>query len=87
MAEIMSDVVFAPGPIGVPAAGHLIDRLAGRMALDGYRGGPAADVGRLAEIVSLTSRGIAGGTVTEFEINPLVWDGEEWVALDWLVLS
>jgi acetate---CoA ligase (ADP-forming) len=87
MAEIMSDVVFAPGPIDVAAAGHLIERLAGRRVLDGYRGGPAADVGRLAEIVSLMSRGIAGGTVAEFEINPLAWDGEEWVALDWLVLS
>ena len=87
MAEIMSDVVFAPGPIGVAAAGHLIDRLAGRKALDGYRGAPATDVGRLAEIVSLISRGVAGGAVTEFEINPLVWDGEEWAALDWLILS
>jgi len=86
MAEVTSDVVFAPGPIGVPTAVRLIDRLASRTVLDGYRGGLAADVGHLAEIVSLISRGIAGGTVTEFEINPLVWDGAEWLALDWLVL-
>lgn len=86
MAEVNSDVVFAPGPIGVGDAGRLIDRLSGRRLLDGFRGAPPADVGRLAEIVSLMSRGIAGGTVTEFEINPLVWDGHEWLSIDWLVL-
>jgi hypothetical protein len=86
MAEVNSDVVFAPGPIGVGDAGRLIDRLSSRRLLDGFRGAPPADVGRLAEIVSLMSRGIAGGTVTEFEINPLVWDGHEWLSIDWLVL-
>jgi acetate---CoA ligase (ADP-forming) len=87
MAELTSDVVFAAAPIETTIAGRLIDRLAGRRLLDGYRGAPPADVGRLAEIVSLVSRGIAGGVVTEFEINPLVWNGENWVAIDWLVLN
>ena len=87
MAELTSDVVFAPAPIEATTAGRLIDRLSGRKLLDGYRGAPPADVGRLAEIVSLVSRGIAGGTVTEFEINPLVWNGATWVAIDWLVLT
>ncbi len=81
-AELNPDVVFAPGPIGVATAGRLIDRLIGRTLLDGYRGASPADVAGLAEIVSLISRGMAGGAITEFEINPLVWDGEGWVALD-----
>lgn len=85
MAEVISDVVFAAAPVGPDAAGRLIDRLAGRRLLDGFRGAPPADVALLADIVSLVSRGIAGGAVAEFEINPLVWDGEAWVALDWLV--
>lgn len=87
MAELVSDVVYAPAPLGVSAAGHLIDRLGGRRLLDGYRGAAPADVSRLADVVSLVSRGISGGAVTEFEINPLVWDGEGWVALDWLVIG
>ncbi|HEU4895540.1 MAG TPA: acetate--CoA ligase family protein, partial [Acidimicrobiia bacterium] len=85
MAELISDVVFAPAPLGQAAAGRLIDRLSGRRLLDGFRGAPPADVALLADIVSLVSRGIAAGAVAEFEINPLVWDGEAWVALDWLV--
>lgn len=84
MAEVVSDVAFAPGPIGVIGAHRLIDRLSTRKLLDGHRGAPPADVDRLAEIVSLVSRGIAGGQVVEFEMNPLVWDGEEWVVVDWL---
>ena len=84
MAEIISDVVFAPAPIGAEGAGRLVDRLSGRRLLDGFRGTSPADVAGLAEIVSVVSRGIAGGAVTEFEINPLVWNGEAWLALDWL---
>lgn len=86
-AEAVSDVVFSPAPIGVMAAMRLIDRLAGRRLLDGWRGSPPADVSRLAEIVSLVSRGIAGGSVVEFEINPLTWTGEEWVAVDWITVG
>ncbi len=86
LAEITGDVRFAPGAIDVSTARRLVDRLSARSLLDGYRGAPPADVGRLAEIVSLVSRGIAGATVTEFEINPLVWDGEEWLATDQLVV-
>ncbi|MGH8949783.1 MAG: hypothetical protein ACRDX9_00005, partial [Acidimicrobiia bacterium] len=40
----------------------------------------------LARIVSLVSRGMIGGSVDEVELNPLVWTGEEWVAVDWLVV-
>jgi len=84
MAEVISDVAFAPAPIGVTGARRLIDRLAARKLLDGHRGALPADVDRLAEIISLVSRGIAGGALAEFEINPLVWDGEQWVVVDCL---
>jgi hypothetical protein len=35
--------------------------------------------------VSLVSRGLVGSGYVEVEINPLVWDGAEWVAVDWLL--
>jgi hypothetical protein len=37
--------------------------------------------------VSVVSRGLVGSELLEVEINPLVWDGREWVAVDWLVAS
>ena len=64
----------------------MIERLRGRALLDGFRGAPAGDVEGLALIVSLVSRGITGSGLQEVEINPLIWDGEAWVAVDWLVV-
>jgi hypothetical protein len=36
-------------------------------------------------VLSVVSRGLVGTGVAEVEINPLIWDGREWVAVDWLV--
>jgi hypothetical protein len=44
-------------------------------------------VDELARIVSLVSRGIAAAGYQEVEINPLIWDGDAWVAVDWLVIQ
>jgi acyl-CoA synthetase (NDP forming) len=84
LTELLDDVVFAPAPVHVGEAGRMIDALRGRDLLDGYRGSRPADVGRLAELVSVVSRGLVGSSIREFELNPLIWDGEEWVAVDWL---
>lgn len=81
-AEILDDVVFAPAPITTGTALDMIDRLAARRLLDGYRGTAPADIAELARIVSQVSRGIAGLSVDEFEINPLIWDGVGWLAAD-----
>jgi acetate---CoA ligase (ADP-forming) len=87
LTELLDDVVFAPAPVDETRATAMIERLRGRRLLDGYRGGPPADTSGLAAIVSLLSRGIATERYQEVEINPLTWDGESWVAVDWLVLG
>jgi acyl-CoA synthetase (NDP forming) len=84
LTELLDDVVFAPAPVGLEDATEMFDRLRGRRLLDGYRGAPASDVPALAELVSLVSRGLVGSGLQEVEVNPLIWDGEEWVAVDWL---
>jgi acetyl-CoA synthetase len=84
LTELLGDVVFAPAPIGELEAAGMIERLQGRALLDGFRGAPAADVAELARIVSRVSRGLVGSGLSEIELNPLIWDGEEWVAVDWL---
>ena len=86
LTEMLDDVVFAPAPVDEIEAAAMIERLRGRALLDGFRGAPAGDVERLALIVSLVSRGITGSGLREVEINPLIWDGEAWVAVDWLVV-
>jgi acyl-CoA synthetase (NDP forming) len=84
LTELLDDVVFAPAPVDAGDALGMIDRLRGRELLDGYRRTSPADVEGLAHLVSVVSRGFVGSEFREFEINPLVWDGEEWVAVDWL---
>jgi hypothetical protein len=87
LTEVLGDVVFAPAPVGEPEAAGMIDRLQGRDVLDGFRGAPAADIPGLARIVSLVSRGLVGSGLREVDLNPLIWDGEEWIAVDWLVVA
>ncbi|MDH3539736.1 MAG: acetate--CoA ligase family protein [Acidimicrobiia bacterium] len=84
LTELLDDVVFAPAPVHPEEALGMIDRLRGRDLLDGYRGTPPADVEGLADLVGVVSRGFVGSGLREIEINPLIWDGEAWVAVDWL---
>ena len=86
LTELLDDIVYAPAPVAEIEAAAMIERLRGRALLDGFRGAPAGDVEGLALIVSLVSRGITGSGLREVEINPLIWDGEAWVAVDWLVV-
>jgi acetate---CoA ligase (ADP-forming) len=84
LTEVARDVVFSTAPVDERSARSMIDRLHSRHVLDGFRGAPPADVEELARIVSVMSRGLAGSGLREIEINPLIWDGQEWVAADWL---
>jgi hypothetical protein len=69
-------------------ARRLLDGLKIRRLLDGYRGGVAVDMDRLAHIVSLFSVLAAelADLVAEIDINPLVAGGDI-VALDALVIA
>jgi hypothetical protein len=87
LTEVLDDVVFAPAPVDEGQAAAMIERLRGRTLLDGFRGAPPSDPGELARIVSLVSRGLVGANLLEVEVNPLIWDGERWVAVDWLVVQ
>jgi acetate---CoA ligase (ADP-forming) len=85
LTELLDDVVFAPAPVDEIHAAAMIERLRGRVLLDGFRGASPSDLGELARIVSLVSRAMTGSDLREVEINPLIWDGEGWVAVDWLL--
>lgn len=85
--EVIGDVVFAPAPVDPDTARTMVHRLRAKKALEGFRGRSPADVGELARIISVISRGLVGSNLTEVEINPLIWDGQAWVAVDWLTVS
>jgi succinyl-CoA synthetase beta subunit len=87
LTELIDDVVFATAPVGLNEARAMISKLRGGAFLEGFRGSAPADVDELARIVSLVSRGIAASGYQEVEINPLIWDGDAWVAVDWLVIQ
>jgi acyl-CoA synthetase (NDP forming) len=87
LTELIDDVVYGIAPVGLNEARSMISKLRGRPLLEGFRGSAPADVDELARIVSLVSRGIAAGGYQEVEINPLIWDGDAWVAVDWLVIQ
>ena len=84
VTEQLGDVVFAPAPVDKSEAQAMIARLRGHRLLDGFRGSQPADVDALSQVVSIVSRGLIGSGLREVEINPLIWDGAEWVAVDWL---
>jgi acyl-CoA synthetase (NDP forming) len=84
LTELLGDVVFAPAPVDKSEAQAMIARLRGHGLLDGFRGGPPADIDALSQVVSIVSRGLIGSGLREVEINPLIWDGTGWVAADWL---
>jgi hypothetical protein len=84
LTELIDDVVFAPAPVDKRGAQAMISQLRGHHLLDGFRGAPPADVDALSELVSIVSRGMIGSGLTEVEVNPLIWDGAGWVAVDWL---
>jgi acyl-CoA synthetase (NDP forming) len=84
LTELIGDIVFAPAPVDTREGRAMIARLRGHRLLDGFRGGPRADVDALSQVVSIVSRGLIGSGLREVEINPLIWDGRGWVAVDWL---
>jgi acyl-CoA synthetase (NDP forming) len=83
LIELLGDRRAALAPFGPATARRLLDRLSLRRLLDGYRGGTAVDIDRLALAISHFSVLAAslGDLVREIDVNPLVC-GREIAAVD-----
>jgi hypothetical protein len=83
LTELYKDVAFRLAPCTPKEAHLMIEELTIYPALRGYRGLPGS-ADRLAEIVArvgeLALHLIREGS--QLDINPVVWSGERWVALD-----
>jgi acetyltransferase len=83
VAEALADVAVGPAPLSPADAGALADELAGRVLLDGFRGGPVADRGRLgAVLAALGDLLVTHPEIEDVEINPLRVTAGGLLALD-----
>jgi succinyl-CoA synthetase beta subunit len=83
--EAFDDVVVSPAPVSRIGALRMISRLRGRGVLSSSRRGAPPDIDALASVVIRIGDILANSNLEEIEINPLIWTGEAWVALDALV--
>lgn len=89
LVEVLRDTALALAPVGLAEAQTMLRGLKGAALLNGFRGAPAVDIPRLAEIVCRFSElaADAGSAICEMEINPLICAGERIVAVDALIVK
>jgi acyl-CoA synthetase (NDP forming) len=86
-AEAIADVAIRAVPLSAEQAAGMVDELAGRELLRGFRGGPVTDERRLAELIATLGAALAASPhLAEIEINPLRVTADGLVALDAVVM-
>ncbi|MBT6094048.1 MAG: acetate--CoA ligase family protein [Rhodospirillaceae bacterium] len=86
-AEAFGDVAIALAPVGENEAAALLDGIRGVGILGPYRGMPAVDRSTLVRaIVGLGQLALDHPDITEIDINPLIVNGANPVAVDALVV-
>jgi acetyl-CoA synthetase len=88
LVEVLKDTALAPAPVSIAEAEALLRQLKGVKLLEGFRGMPAVDIGRLSRIVSDISRFAADhcDSVAELDVNPLICAGNRITAVDALIV-
>jgi acyl-CoA synthetase (NDP forming) len=88
LVEVLKDTALSPAPVTPLQAEGLLRQLKGVKLLEGFRGMPAVDINRLAQIISDVSRFAADhrDTVAELDINPLICAGDRITAVDALIV-
>jgi acetyl-CoA synthetase len=89
LVEVLRDTALALAPVRPFEAQAMLRGLKGAALLDGFRGSPAVDVPRLAEIICRFSElaADAGAAIAEMEINPLICAGDKILAVDALIVK
>jgi acetate---CoA ligase (ADP-forming) len=89
LVELLADRVLVVPPVSHARASRLLDGLRLRGLLEGWRGGPPADVGALADVIVAFSQMAVeiGDVVDAVEANPVIASPHGVVAVDALVLA
>jgi len=88
LVEVLHDTALAPAPVTHADALALLRQLKGERLLHGFRGAPAVDLNRLADVICGISRFAADhrDTIAELDVNPLICAGERIIAVDALIV-
>ncbi len=89
MVELMKDSNLALAPVSQPQALRMLRSLRGAKALAGFRGMPAVNMERLAQIVARFSEFVADHAqrIREVDVNPMICNGDDIVAVDALIVT
>jgi acetyltransferase len=87
-AEALADVALRAAPLPEGATESMIEELAGKALLRGWRGGPDIDADRLTHVLATLGATLtAEPGIAEIEINPLRLTAEGLVALDAVIVA
>lgn len=89
LIEVQKDVVFHRAPVTEAEAARMLDRLHGKVLLDGVRGAPPVDRDALCRMIAAVSRfGAASeGWLDELDLNPVLAGPDGVLAVDCLLVS
>ncbi len=83
LIELMQDVSFRVAPIDLAEARRMISEIKGYRLLTGFRGRPAVDQDKLAEIlVNLGYLAAENSEIEEIDLNPVMANGQRIEAVD-----
>ena len=88
LVELLRDSTLELAPINGTEAKRMLLRLKGAALFDGFRGTPAVDLDRLADIVVRVSEFASDqqGSIAELDINPIICSGSSMMAVDALIV-
>jgi acyl-CoA synthetase (NDP forming) len=88
LVELLRDSALALAPIDAEEAARLLRKLKGAALLDGFRGAPAIDSARLADILVRVSEFASDQhrLIAELDINPIICDASTLTAVDALIV-
>jgi acetate---CoA ligase (ADP-forming) len=88
LVELLADTALLPAPVNHAEALEMLRSLKGVKLLEGFRGMPATDLDRFAEIICRVSEFADDqrDVITELDVNPLICAGEHITAVDALII-
>jgi acyl-CoA synthetase (NDP forming) len=88
LVELLRDSALELAPINDGEAARMLRKLKGAALFNGFRGGPAVDVQRLADVLVRVSEFAADQQelISELDINPVICAGASLTAVDALII-